>query len=460
MDITFYGAAKEVTGSKHLLHLKGKNILFDCGMFQGDVDQDIIFEKNKELPFNPSKIDAIILSHAHLDHCGSLPTAYKNGFRGKIFSTPATKRLAELIMLDSANIQQANARSEFGRRGEVIYSQEDVYKTLSLFQTVEYYQRFKIFDGIEAKFKDAGHILGSVIVEIFTDGDDKPIIGFSGDLGRKNMPILRDFDYFDDGLKYLVVESTYGGKIHETLDEATSALKKAISEAKKNKSKVIIPAFSLGRTQLIVYLLNQLTKNGEIPKIPIYVDSPLSLKITAVFKEFKKYYDEKSLSLIKASRKLFSFSNLKYIPNSKKSKRLNNKSGPMVIISSSGMCEGGRIIHHLAHSIGDGRNFIIITGFMAEGTLGRKIEEGEKEVYIFGKKYNVKAKVISLHSLSAHGDQNDLVDFISKISNNLEHIFIVHGEPDQSSALVEKIRQFNKVVKIDIPDFGQNFKLL
>lgn len=456
MKITFYGATEEVTGSKHLLEMNGKKILLDCGMFYGE-EKDA-YQKNKDIPFDPRSIDTVILSHAHLDHCGSLPTIYKAGFRGKIFSTPATKKLAELIMLDSAKVQLYNNRDNSGNEG-IIYTEKDVYGALSLFQEVDYYKKFKVIGGVEAIFKEAGHILGSAITELYLNGEKLPILGFSGDLGRKNMPILRDYDYFNN-VKYLITESTYGGRLHSDLSEAKRILKETISEAARRKSKVIMPAFSLGRTQLLVYLLNQLSETGSIPKIPIYVDSPLSLKITNVFRLYKQYYDGKALSLISASRKLFGFSNLKYIATGKRSKKLNKKRGPMVIISSSGMCEGGRILHHLVHNIGNPNNFIVITGFMAEGTLGRKIEDGEEMILIFGREYKVRAKILPLHSLSAHGDQKNLIDFIQKSGDRLEKVFIVHGEPDQAEALKNKIRELKSGIEASVVSFGQSFNLL
>jgi len=460
MKITFYGAAKEVTGSKHLIEVDNKKILLDCGMFQGHrLEAE---EKNRNLPFSPDSVDVVLLSHAHLDHCGSLPTMYAKGFRGRIISTPATRDIARLIMLDSAHIQETDneyiAKLKKQKEPEPpIYTEYDVEKTLTLFETVNYHQEFEIGEKIKGVFKDAGHILGSSLVKLIIDTGQKKIsLGFTGDLGRKEMPILRDSQYLED-LDILISESTYGNRVHESLKEAEGIIKEIIIEGVKRKAKIIVPAFALGRTQLLIYLLHKLIEENEIPKLPIYVDSPLALNITEVFKRHPECYDRETLSILEKEKNPFGFGNLEYVRKASDSRKLDYKKGPLMIISSAGMCEGGRVRHHLVNSVENPNNIIIITGFMAKDTLGRKIEEEEEFIKIFDRMYKLRARVVSLPALSAHADSNDLIDFVKKAGLKLKYIFLVHGEPDQSEPLKEKILSFNNALQVKIPKFGDSF---
>jgi metallo-beta-lactamase family protein len=462
MKITFYGAAREVTGSKHLIEVDGRKILLDCGMFQGKRAE--AEQKNRELPFDAESINFVLLSHAHLDHCGSLPTLYKNGFHGKIISTPATRDISRYIMADSAHIQQTdNEYIAYLKNQETpeppVYTEDDVEQTLSLFETVDYYQEFKIGNNIKAVFKDAGHILGSALLKLAIKTSDKEIaLGYTGDLGRKGMPILRDSEYLND-LDVLIIESTYGDRVHETLEKAKRTLEQVITEGVKRRAKIIVPAFALGRTQLLIYLFHQLTSEGRIPEFPIYVDSPLAINITDVFKAHPECFDRETFEIFEKEKNPFGFGKLQYVRSANQSRRLNHKKGPLMIISSAGMMEGGRVRHHLVNTIENPNNIIIITGFMAKDTLGRKIEQGEKSVKIFDRMYNVRAKIVALHSLSAHGDSNDLLDFVKNAGSKLKNIFLVHGEPEESVPLKEKILSLNPSYSVKIPQMGDSFEL-
>ncbi len=461
MKITFYGAAGEVTGSKHLLEVGSSKVLLDCGMFQGKFSE--AEEKNRQFAFAPQEIDAVVLSHAHLDHCGSLPLLYKQGFRGKIFATPATRQVAELIMLDSAKIQQQDrsfyAELEGREPLEPLYGEADVKNVLNLFVDIPYHQPFAVVAGLQGYFRDAGHILGSAVVELTLSEQEKSLkLGFTGDLGRPNMPIIRDPEVME-GLDVLISESTYGGSVHEDLSEAKRILKKYVKEAFARRGKMIVPSFALERTQELVYLLHEMIDNKEIPRFPIYVDSPLAVDITEVFRRNAEYFDQETFATFGKNDDPFGFRNLKYIHSISQSKALNKKKGPMMIIASAGMCEGGRVKHHLRHSVDNRNNMIFIVGYMARGTLGREIVEQKPEVEIFGEKHKLRAQVIVLNSLSAHADSVDLVNYIGQVGDNLKRIFLVHGEGEQSQALKEKLLSQNRGYQVEIPQMGEGFEL-
>ena len=461
MNITFYGAAGEVTGSKHLLEVGEKKVLLDCGMFQGKFSE--AEKKNRFFGFDPTEIDAVVLSHAHLDHCGSLPLLYREGFRGKIFSTPATRDVAELIMLDSAKIQQQDRSFYAELEGKEplppLYNEDDVKGVLQLFDEVPYHKTFSVVEGVSGYFRDAGHILGSAVVELSLIAGGRDIkLGFTGDLGRKNTPIIRDPEYMVD-LDILISESTYGGSKHESFAEARRVLKKYVKEAFARKAKIIVPSFALERTQELIYLLHEMIDNKEIPRFPIYVDSPLAVDITEVFRRHPDCFDQEIFATFGRNDDPFGFRNLEYIHSISESKALNKQKGPMMIIASAGMCEGGRVKHHLKHSIDDRNNMIFITGYMARGTLGREIVEQKKEVEIFGEKHKLRAQVIVLNSLSAHADQPALLDYAQNCGDNLQKIFLVHGEDNQAQALKEELLSLGRGFKVEIPQMGEGFKL-
>ncbi len=462
MKLTFYGAAREVTGSKHLLEVKGKKILLDCGMFQGHRKE--AEKKNRELPFTPSEIDAVVLSHAHLDHCGSLPTMWSQGFRGKVYCTPATRDVTELILLDSAHIQASDNTHIAQVKNQTepdlpLYTEKEVYEVMKQFVTVPYHQEFDLYKNVKAKFIDAGHILGSAQVElILKELWHEVRLGFTGDLGRSHMPILKDPEQMQD-LDFLITESTYGNRTHESFADAKRILQKYVAEAVKRQAKIIVPSFALGRTQELVYLLHELTDAGQIPRFPIYVDSPLAINITEIFKKHPDCFDKETFSTFSASDNPFGFRNLTYTYTTADSIALNNKPGPMMIISAAGMCEGGRIRHHLKNSLENPNNMILITGFMAKNTLGRKIVDQEPMIKIFDNMYRLRAEVVVINALSAHADSVDLMNYVSRVGDRLKKVFIVHGEETQSAVFQGRIKEKYKQLQAFVPDFSQQFKI-
>ncbi len=462
MKLTFYGAAKEVTGSKHLLEVKGKKILLDCGMFQGHRKE--AEKKNRELPFRAAEIDAVILSHAHLDHCGSLPTMWSQGFRGKVYCTPATRDVTELILLDSAHVQESDNTHIAQVKNQIepelpLYTEKEVYAVLQQFVTVPYHQEFTLFNNVKAKFSDAGHILGSAQIELTVKDLWRQVkIGFTGDLGRYQMPILKDPEQMQD-LDILITESTYGNRTHESFIEAKRIIKKYILTAVERQAKIVVPSFALGRTQELVYLLHELTDAGEIPRFPIYVDSPLAINLTNIFKNHPECFDKETFLTFSASDNPFGFRNLTYTYTTADSIALNNKPGPMMIISAAGMCEGGRIRHHLKNTLENRNNMILVTGFMAKHTLGRKIVEQEPMIKIFDNMYRLQAQVVVVNALSAHADSVDLLNYVERVGERLQKVFIVHGEETQSAVFQGRIKERFQSLQAIIPDFAQSFKI-
>jgi metallo-beta-lactamase family protein len=461
LKIQFIGGARTVTGSQHLLSINGKKILLECGLFQGR-RQDT-YEKNKSFKFDPKEIDALILSHAHIDHSGNIPNLVKNGFDGPIYATPATMDLCDIMLKDSAYLQQRdvewlNKKKKDHTPEEALYSLEDVERALNNFAKVEYNTATEILPGIIVTFQDAGHILGSagILLEIEEDGK-KIRFGFSGDIGRPEMPIIRDPDYLRE-LDVLIMESTYGNRIHSHSDEVEEEVAKVIREVYDRKGKIIIPAFAVGRTQLLVYVLHKLFDQNRIPEIPIYVDSPLALNATKVFREHPECFDrETSRIFLESGDDPFGFGRLKYITTVEQSKELNDMHEPMIIISASGMAEGGRILHHLANNIGNLNNLVLFVGYAAEHTLARKIMDGMEKVNILGEEHSVKCKIKTMDYFSGHADQNELIDYLRlNPTKKLKNIFLVHGEEEQALPLKGKILQkgYNNV---DFPISEEKF---
>lgn len=449
MEITFIGATRTVTGSMHLFEYKKQKFLIECGLYQGHrAEAERI---NRTFPFKPKEIKCVILSHAHLDHSGNLPTLVKKKFKGEIYCTPATRDITELLLLDSAHLNE-NDIAFFNKKQrkaglpvkEPLYTVDDAEKTLRYLNAINYHNQFEPVDGVNITFYDAGHILGSA--QILIEYDGKRIL-FSGDLGRKNMPIIKDPEFIRD-IDYLILESTYGGRIHSSFEEMTIELKKIILEAKEKKSRVIIPAFAVERTQILVTMLKRLYQEGTLRNIPIYVDSPLATNVTEIFTRHPECFDRDTYEIF-LREEPFNFPGITYIKSPEESKLLNDKKEPMIIISASGMCEGGRVLHHLIHSIEDEKNIIILTGFQASGTLGRKLLDGYKEVFIFDTKFLVRAKIYFMSGLSAHGDSNDLVEFVHAIKNpHLKKIFLIHGEVFEAVALKEKLKTMGVLTEI------------
>jgi metallo-beta-lactamase family protein len=463
MNITFHGAAQSVTGSCHLIEVNGSRILLDCGMFQGKRAE--AFEKNASFPFDPASINVLILSHAHIDHSGKIPMLCKLGFTGTIFCTHATRDLANIMLLDSGYVQQKDAEFVNKRnlkKGhplvEPLYSIEDAINSLEQFQTVSYKRPFLVADGVRATFYDAGHILGSasVALDINDNGTQKRIV-YSGDIGRWDRPIIRDPEFPGD-CDVIISESTYGGRFH--VDDMTllDKLEAIVRTAVSRRSKIIVPAFSVGRTQELVYSLHVLRTSGRLPDIPIYVDSPLSFSATQIYKGHPECMDPDVRDEILIRHDPFGFENLRYVMSVDESKALNGMHGPMMIISASGMCEAGRILHHLANNIEDPRNIIMITGYSAEHTLGRRIVEKNPTVNIFGEPYSLKAEVITLNSLSAHADKNELLRWFKQFDNKrARRVYIVHGDYDQQQKLQASLSHELGYASIEIPGQGASF---
>lgn len=437
-----------MTGSMHVLEIGNERILLECGLFQGRHKE--AYEKNSVLPFpfDLKSIDSVLLSHAHIDHCGNLPTLAKKGFQANIFSTPATRDLCSVMLMDAAYIQKQDA--EYINRHELydqemgpvhpIYDEEDVVQAMTQFVSIDYHRSFKISPSVKASFIDAGHVLGSAIVVLEASIKGKKTrIGFSGDLGRRSMPLMRDPEIPKD-LDYLILESTYGDRLHDPIDTMKHELARVVNETYQRKGKLIIPSFALERTQLLVFTLHQLTKEKMIPEIPIYVDSPLSISITDIFKLHPDCLDAETRSFIEKNGDPFGFKNLVYLTDSESSRALNYKSEPMIIISASGMCEGGRIVHHLRNNMENPNNTILIIGYQAQHTLGRRLVEKRRRVRIFGVERDLNARVEIINSFSAHADKTELIEFAEACGKRLKGIFIVHGDEEQSLALATTLQ--------------------
>ncbi|HNS02141.1 MAG TPA: MBL fold metallo-hydrolase [Anaerolineae bacterium] len=464
MQLTFWGAAQTVTGSMHLLEVNNQRILLDCGLFQGK--RQLSYERNLNFPFDPASIDVVILSHAHIDHSGNLPNLVKQGFRGSIWATPATRDLCVAMLQDSGHIQEQDAiyvNRKRARDGlppvQPLYTKHDAVESIKQFVTINYHRPFSPAAGVTASFFDAGHILGSAIValDLVEEGQERRLV-FSGDLGRHGMAILRDPETLAEA-DYLIMESTYGNRRHESRDEARQVLRQAIVETHKRRGKVIIPAFAVGRTQELVYALNELSQAQKIPSLAIYVDSPLAVDVTEVFRSHPECYDEETLALLQQERTPFGFRQLTYVRDVEDSKRLNFLRDSAVIISASGMCESGRILHHLKNNIEDSDNTILFSGFQAENTLGRRILDGSRRVRIFGEEYDVRARVTRVEGYSAHADSEELRAWIGHFDRQrLRGVFLVHGEADAILALSGLLHK-NGFQGVEGPALGQTFPL-
>ncbi|MBS1761076.1 MAG: MBL fold metallo-hydrolase [Bacteroidetes bacterium] len=439
MKVAFHGAARTVTGSKHLLTLKnGKKVLLDCGMFQGlGDDTDFL---NREFGFDPKEIDVMVLSHAHIDHSGLIPKLVKEGYTGRIYCTPATKSLTEVLLKDSAEIQEsevkyANKSHSFNKKPDLqpLYNMEDAMKALSHFSEVEYKTWFEIIEGVQVMFADAGHIIGSACVNLKINeskwGGQDSTLTFSGDVGRYRDIILRSPDVFPQA-DYIIMESTYGNSLHDNNTTTPDMLLEWIEKAcLKKKGKLIMPAFSVGRTQELLFSLNQLELENRLPNLNYFVDSPLSIKATEIVKEYPQYFNNNIQKLMQKDNDPFAFKGLRYIQTVDQSKQLNYLDEPMVIISASGMADAGRVKHHISNNIENSRNTILFTGYCEPHSLGGRLIAGEKEVGIYGVKHEVHAEIGSIRSMSAHGDYDDLCQWLAcQDPRQVKKLFIVHGE--------------------------------
>lgn len=449
MRLTFCGGASEVTGSNYLLESKnGEKILIDCGLSQGSrfAEEDNF----KPFPYDPKEIKAVLVTHAHIDHVGRIPQLVRQGFRGPIYSTPPTRDSAELLLLDSEHILAKESRSA---GHEPLYAAQDIEETMGIWEGIQYHKMFQV-GGFNIEAFDAGHVLGSAFYRVHVDG--KSII-FSGDVGNSPAPIIRDLEPLPES-DYILLESTYGARVHEGADTRQKDLRDAIIETVHAGGVLMIPAFALERTQDLLYHIDSLVEAGKIPRVPVYMDSPLAIKLTTIYEKYRSYFNETSSAAIASGNDILSFSSLHSCLTPEESKAINNAPAPKVIIAGSGMSNGGRILHHEMRYLSDPKSRLLIVGYQARGTLGRRLQDGEKVVHIFGVEVQVRAKVHVMNSYSAHADGPHLLAWIAPRKETLKKVFMTHGEEDQGSYLAEKIRS-ELGIKAEVPTQGQVVEL-
>ena len=474
MNITFLGATKMVTGSNFLVEGAGKKFLVDCGMYQGKSAEEM--ENESPFLYDVRDIDFMLLTHAHIDHSGRIPKLYNEGFRGPVYATKATCDLCEIMLPDSGHIQQQenewknNKRKRKGLKQEPpLYTVDDAIRSLEIFKPVEYDKIIDIDENIHVRFNDAGHMLGSAIIEVWIkeNGETKKIV-FTGDLGNNDIPLLSSPTMIDDA-DYLVMESTYGDRLHVKTENKAQLFLDIVSETLDNGGTVVIPSFAVGRTQEILYELNMIKeerskdekfqeKYEKLMKVPVYVDSPLAISATEVFKKNENLFDDETKEIMERGDNPLEFTGLKFTKTADESKALNESEEPSIIISASGMCEVGRIKHHLKHNIWNPKSTILFVGYQAPGTLGRTIIDGAKQVKIFGEEFSVKAKIEYIEGYSGHADQEWLLNFIYSFIKKPKHIFLVHGEPNGQLVLKDKILESTKI-PVTIPNYGEKYTL-
>ncbi len=449
MKLTFHGAARSVTGSRHLLEIRGKRILFDCGLVQGRREESA--RRNRHFGFDPREVDAVLLSHAHIDHSGALPALVKGGFKGPIFATPATADLAGVMLADSANIQQRDAetvRKYEGKAPEPLYDADDVRRTVELFREIPYGREIDVFPSVKVDFHDAGHMLGSSLVRLRAEGRN---LVFSGDLGRASLPILRSPELLT-GADVLICESTYGNRTHPPEEDEARELEMLIKKVVARQGKILIPAFAVGRTQHLTYRIKRL--QGRIPEVPVFVDSPLATDVTDIYRRHPECHEPGTWE----KGDPFGFSMLRYTRSPEESKKLNSLDGPAIIISASGMCETGRILHHIKNHAPYERNCILFVGYQAEYTLGRRILDGQKTVKVYGQPLDIRAEIHKMDGLSAHADRGGLEALVNAHKKTLRDAFIVHGEPEAADAFSGWIAG-NTMARALVPGLGQEVSL-
>ncbi len=458
--LTFWGAAGQVTGSMHLLEAAGARTLLDAGLFQGHRAE--ARKLNAELPFDARRIDSVVVSHAHIDHTGRLPLLANQGFHGPIVATPATRDLCAVMLADAAHIQEMDFEylERHGRAGpdaRPLYTVADAVRVQTLMMAVPYHRIHHVRKNLTVEYTDAGHILGSASVDIrITEGGSHRLV-FSGDIGRKGLPIIRDPEPPSGPVDTLIIESTYAEREHESVAGSEDRLGEVIRETAARGGKVLVPSFALGRTQELVYSLNQLFRAGRIPEIPIYIDSPLAVEVTSIFRMHPETFD-RSEALVDAGIPLFDLPLVHYTRDVAESKALNRLTGPAVIISASGMVESGRILHHLANHGGDHRSTILFVGYQAEGTLGRRIQEGARKVRIFGEEHELRAHVETIGGYSAHADRDELRAWVRGLGGPVRRGFCVHGEPSALEAMAVILRD-EGVGEVHVPRHGESFEL-
>lgn len=463
MEIEFVGAAGEVTGSKHLVRTERATLLLDCGLVQGRRSEAT--QRNRELGIDPRAIDAVVLSHAHLDHSGALPRLTRHGYHGPIFTTSATRSLCAAMLADSAHIQQADARflAKLARRtgaaidAEPLYDEDDVTGVLAAMTAVPYHRAVPIAPGVTLTFFDAGHVLGSAVVALdIEESTGASRLVFSGDLGRTGAPLLRDPEV-PPGANWLLLESTYGDRNHASIGSGHEMLQRLVQRTVERGGKVLIPAFALERAQEVLYSLHELWERGALPRVPVYVDSPLTLKVTDVFRMHPECLDDEVRAKLRRGSSPFDFPGLEYVEDKSRSQVIDADPRPCIVIAASGMCEGGRVVHHLRAMLGDPRNLVLMVGYQAQHTLGRRLVERRSSVRIFGLDYQVRAEIAELDAFSAHAGQDELVGFVRAVAarGDLRRIFLVHGEPAARRALAGQLHQGDFAV--EQPRRGQRF---
>jgi len=458
--LTFWGGAGQVTGSMHLLEAAGARILLDAGLFQGHRAEARAL--NAKLPFDARRIDGVVLSHSHIDHSGRLPLLVKDGFHGPVYSTPATRDLSAVMLADAGHIQEKD--HEFLHRhgkalpdSEPLYTLRDATAVQDLMVGVPYRRVFYLRKHLALEFLDAGHILGSATIDLrVTEGASQRLV-FSGDIGRSGLPIVRDPEPPSGPIDTLIVEATYADRLHESFADAETRLGQTVRRVAARGGKVMIPAYAVGRVQELVYSLHRLYRAGQIPDVPVYVDSPLAVDVTTVFRLHPEVFDRRE-RMIETTNELFDFPLLRYVREVAESKTLDANPGPAVVISASGMVESGRILHHLAHGIGDHRNLILFVGFQAEHTLGRRIQSGQEVVRILGQEYQRRAEVETISGYSAHADRNELRAWVRSLGGPIRRAFVVHGEPEGLEAMAAILRE-EGVQDVRVPKHGESFEL-
>ncbi len=439
VTLQFLGAARHVTGSKHLLTIGSLRVLLDCGLVQGP--RRIADEQNRRLPVRGREVDTVVLSHAHIDHCGALPCLVKDGFRGPVWCTHATRDMLRLMLMDAAHIQSQDAR-HLRRRGhqvEPLYAVEDVERTLQLVQSAPYHRPFDVSPQLRVEFLDAGHILGAAIVVMdVVLGTRSRRIVFTGDHGRKNLPILRDPDRIP-ACDVLITESTYGNRVHEDRSDMTAELARIVADELHDGGRIIVPAFAVGRTQAVVLFLGQLMRDGQLPRIPIHVDSPMSCEATSIMRKHGELFDAETRALLASNHDPLFFDGVTYVADVEASKALNQvRTG--IIVSASGMCESGRVLHHLAQSVGRREDCVLLVGFQAQGTLGRRLLDGETKVRILGELHDVRCKIRMIPGFSAHADRRELLAATAHLAPRCRQVFVVHGEDEAAEAHAAQLR--------------------